>query len=103
MSPFITIVLLNAVAYGLAYRVVYPRLVGRDTGRLMWCDAVVIALILGIGYLLFHGEGHRFSLILFETNWVVFTLVVGAAIEMPMLIDYMRRQGISWRDLGGDD
>ena len=103
MSPFLTILALNVVAYGLAYRVLYPRLVGRDTGRMMRADAIVIAIILGIGFLLFHGQGHRFSLILFDTNWVVMTVVVGAAVEIPFLLDYMRRFGITWQDFGGGD
>ena len=103
MSPFLTILGLNAVAYGLAYLVIYPRLVGRDTGRMMRLDLVLIAVILGIGYLLFHGQGHRFSLVLFDTNWVVFTLVTGVAIEIPLLLHYMARHGITWQDFGGEE
>jgi hypothetical protein len=103
MSPFLTILGLNAAAYGLAYLVVYPRLVGRDTGRMMRFDLILIAVILGIGYLLFDGAGYRFSLILFDTNWVVFTIVTGAVIEIPLLLHYMARQGITWQDFGGGE
>jgi len=103
MSPFLTILALNGVAYGLAYLVIYPRLCGRDTGRMMRLDLGLLAVILGIGWLLFDGEGHRFSLILFDTNWVVFTLVTGVAIEIPLLLQYMARLGLTWEDFGGED
>lgn len=103
MHPFFIIIALNAVVYGLAYWVIYPRFCGRNMNRIVLIDCVLIAFILGIGYLLFHGQGHRFSLILFETNWVVFTILTGFAIEIPMVVRYMASQGIDWRDLGGPD
>ena len=103
MSPFLTIIALNAFVHGLAYFVLHPRLSGRDTGRMMWLDLALVTVTLAIGWFLFHGEGHRFSLILFDTNWVVFTIVTGFAIEIPLLLHYMARQGMTWQDFGGED
>lgn len=99
MPPFMIIILLNTAAYGLAYLWLYPRWCGRDLPRIAALDACIIAGLLVVGYVLFHGEGHRFSLLLFDTNWVVFLLVTGLAIEFPLLLRYLSDHGLGLSDL----
>jgi hypothetical protein len=103
MPPFLTIILLNAFAYAVAYLWIYPRWCGRNINRVMAIDCVLIALLLAVGYALFHGAGYRFSLLLFETNWVVFMIVTGAVIEFPFFLRYLQANGIELSDLNGPD
>lgn len=94
MSPEWTLIALNAVLIGIAYAAVYPRYAEKDVGRLMRGDLVVTGIALMLAGLLFAGSGTRFGLVLFDTNWVVFSLVSFVVIETPVFLAYCRWQGI---------
>jgi len=91
-QAFVTVIACLAVAYFILYPVLRPR----DVGRMGLYDLGVTGVVLLINGWLFWGTGTRFSLWLFETNWVVFSLVVMALIETPLALWYIRRNGLRW-------
>ena len=93
------IVAVLAVCYGL----LYPRLTPLTQIRLMKADALVTLGLLVVIGMLVDGRATRFSLLLFETNWIVFTLVVMLALEMPLYTWFMRRNGLDPWDFGDGD
>ena len=78
----------------VAYVVLFPMLGPRSIGRMALYDLAVTAAMLLVNGMLFAGPGTRFSLVLFETNWVVFTLVTAVVIESPLFLWYARRNGL---------
>ena len=79
----------------VAYFILYPSLRPRNVVQMSVYDLGVTALILLINGILFAGSGIRFSLWLFDTNWIVFSIVITLIIETPLMLWYMRRNGIS--------
>jgi hypothetical protein len=49
---------------------------------------------------LFRGSDTPFSLILFQTNWAVFSILTMAVMEIPLFIWFCRKHGI---DISGSD
>lgn len=84
----------------VAYLAIYPRLEVKTLTRMIGIDLVLIAVLLGIGGSAYYGTGTRFSLILFTTNWWVFTLICALIIETPFFMWFCRKWGI---DLSGKD
>lgn len=95
MDPHLTLLSLNAILLILAYGVVYPRLRLRDLMAMARMDLIFTGVALGFAALLYAGDGLRFSLILFDTNWAVFTFVTMLLIEVPLFLGYCRHHGIS--------
>jgi len=84
----------------LAYGVIYPRLPEKKMGTIMKIDALLtVGLLVLIGYIV-GGFETRFSLIVFETNWIVFTLLLMVLLEMPIFSWFCAKWDI---DLFGDD
>ena len=57
-------------------------------------------LALGVAAALFWGSGTRFWMLLFTTNWAVFSLLTMQAMELPLFIWFCRKHGIN---IGGRD
>ena len=94
MSPELRVILLIMIVVGAAYLVVYPRYVKGSLNRVLTYDLIWSAgTLLAVG-LAYAGTGTRFSLILFSTNWLAFTLVMAFLIELPICLWYCRRWGI---------
>ncbi|MCB5198284.1 hypothetical protein SAMN05428995_10690 [Loktanella sp. DSM 29012] len=98
MSPELTILVINAVFVGFAYGFAYPMLRVRTMNRLALFDLIIGSAALILAGLLYYGSGIRFSMILFDTNWLFFSLVTMALIEIIPATLYMRRHGISMMD-----
>ncbi|MBY5988687.1 hypothetical protein [Roseovarius atlanticus] len=88
----VTVVTCLAVAYFM----IYPALRPRRASRMAVYDLGVTGVMLLVNGWLFGGTGTRFSLWLFDTNWVVFTIVVALVIETPLMLWYVRRNGMTW-------
>ena len=82
------------VFLAVAYFILYPALRPRHIIQMGVYDIGVTASILLVNGLLFWGTGTRFSLLLFDTNWFVFSLVMAMIIETPLMLWYIRRHDI---------
>mgnify|MGYP000887826809 CR=1 FL=1 len=101
MAPELQLLIVNATIVLIAYLGIYPSM-RKLTLRVVLADdhAVLTALALGTAGALFWGTGIRFRMLLFTTNWAVFSLVSMQAMEFPLLIWFCRKHGI---DFGGRD
>jgi hypothetical protein len=71
--------------------VFYPGLQQKTLRALALGDVALSVLVLATVGALYWGSEVRFSLVVFEVNWVVFTLVAGAVMELP-LFEWFRRK-----------
>lgn len=92
--PEAQILTINAAAVAVAYFGIYPSVRDLTMTKLSWMDLAVSALVLAAAGLLFAGTGTRFSAILLETNWWVFSILTYAAIEIPAGLWLMRRRDL---------
>ena len=100
MAPELQLLIVNATIVLIAYLGIYPSMRKLTLPRMVAVDAVLTALALGTAGALFWGTGIRFQMLLFTTNWAVFSLVSMQAMEFPLLIWFCRKHGI---DFGGRD
>lgn len=91
---------LTIVFFGVAYLAIYPRLEPKTLKRMIVVDLVLIAVLICIAASVYGGMGVRFSLVLFQTNWWVFTLICAVIVETPFSLWFCRKWGI---DLSGKD
>jgi len=94
MAPELQILMINAVCLGVAYLFILPGLARKTLKALALSDLAVSVLALGTAGMLFWDSGIRFSLLVFEVNWLVFALVTFAAMEVPLFLRFVRRHGI---------
>lgn len=95
VAPELQILILNAVILGVAYLGIYPSLEHKTLNRIMAIDVVLSALALLVAGAWFWGTGVAFSLLLFATNWAIFTIVTLFAMELPLFLWFARRHGIN--------
>ena len=100
MVPELKLLILNAVIVLIAYLGIYPSMRQITIKRMMAADLVLTALALGVAAALFWGSGTRFWMLLFTTNWAVFSLLTMQAMELPLFIWFCRKHGI---DISGSD
>lgn len=100
MPAELSILAINAVFLAFAYGWAFPSLPEKSLGALLRADLAVAGAALLVVWLVWGGSGVRFGLILFETNWFVFWIVTGMAMEAPLFAWFCRRHGI---DLSGRD
>ncbi|ABZ76217.1 conserved hypothetical protein [Shewanella halifaxensis HAW-EB4] len=91
----LSIVALIAVVVAMSYLSIYPKVAGSDINRLLWCDIAISAFVLTLVGLKYWGTGHEFSLLIFETNWFWFTLIIYLTIEVPAAIWYAKKHNIT--------
>jgi len=94
MTPEATILIANAIFLAFAYIWVYPNLKSITTNAVMTYDLIISAAALAVAGLLYWGSGTSFSLILFDTNWAVFSIVTLLAMELPLFIWFMRKHDL---------
>ena len=94
MSPELQVLAINAVALAGAYGVFYPGLKRKTLAALAMGDIALSLLVLGTVGALYWGSGVGFTLLIIEVNWLVFTLVTGALMELPLFEWFRRRHGI---------
>ena len=90
---------LIVVFFGVAYFTIYPRMEPKNVTRMVQIDVVLFAILLLIAGSVYFGKGMRFSLILFDANWWVFTIICASLIEIPFFVWFCRKWGI---DLTGN-
>ena len=94
IAPELQILILNIVILGVAYLGIYPSLQQKTLNKIMLIDLVLTGLALLVAGGWFMGTGVGFSLILFEANWVVFTLLTLFLMEVPVFLWFAKKHGI---------
>jgi hypothetical protein len=79
----------------IAYLVIYPKYVGENVRLMAWLDIPITAVPIGISALLYWESNPTFKLVIFDTNWFVYTLVTMLLVEIPVLALYIRARGLS--------
>lgn len=83
------------VTLAVGYLLVYPKVAGNDVRKMVWLDVALTLIPLIVSGALFWQSDPAFSLIFFDTNWFVFTLVTYIIIEIPVFILYLKARGLS--------
>ncbi|SFS09536.1 hypothetical protein [Yoonia litorea] len=94
VAPELQILILNAVILGVAYLGIYPTLQEKTLNKIMVIDLLLTGLALLVAGGWFMGTSVGFSLLLFEANWVVFTLVTLFVMEVPVFLWFAKKHGI---------
>lgn len=98
LSPETHLFLLNAGLLGVAYFGVYPGLRVKTLGRIATIDAAVTAMAVSLAGAWYWGSDVVFNLLIFQTNWLIFTLVTLFVLEIPLVVWFLRKYGSDWRD-----
>jgi hypothetical protein len=106
LAPELQILAINAAALATAYLGLYPGMGPLSNTRatklrLMRADALVSVTALATAGALFWGTGTRFRLLLFDVNWFWFALATLLAMELPLMLWFFRRHGLT-ADLDDD-
>ena len=91
MTPELKILIINAVFMAFAYLWAYPAIAQKTVPAIMARDTAISFAALLVAGLLFWGTETRFSLILFQTNWLVFSVVTLMLMELPFFAWFMRK------------
>ncbi len=94
MSPEATILIINAALLAFAYLWAYPSLPHKSWNAIMWRDVVISVAALVLAGALFLGRGLAFDMILFSTNWFIFSFVTMSLMEIPLFIWFARKHGL---------
>jgi hypothetical protein len=89
------VILIIIVTLAVGYLVVYPKVAGNDVQKMAWLDVALTLVPFIVSAALFWQSDPAFSLIFFETNWFVFTLITLVIIEVPFFILYLKARGLS--------
>jgi hypothetical protein len=99
MSPYLTILAINAALIAVAYGLVYPRLRPLTARRLMKADAVVSGLALGAAAFLFYGRGIAFDIGPLPLRWWSYSILSMLVIEAPAFWAFCKAYGVSLEDI----
>ena len=88
------VVFLVLVTLVTAYFWIYPTYAGSDVVKMAWLDLAVGAVPLAVTGVLFWESNPRFSLVFFETNWFLFTLITYTLLELPLFALYVKARGL---------
>jgi hypothetical protein len=96
--PETQLLIINGVILAVAYRGIYPSLEEKTVNRIMTIDVVLSVLALTVAGALFWGTDATFNLVLFSTNWAVFTIVTLFVMEVPLFLHFAKQHGIKLFD-----
>ncbi len=96
MSPELTILVINGVLMAFGYLVAYPALTDKTLAAILWRDTAISLAAVVLAGLLFWGKGLAFRLVLFDTNWLVFSVITLMVIEVPFFAWFARRYDIKF-------
>lgn len=94
VSPEAQILILVGLILAVAYLGIFPTLAEKTLNKLMLIDIGLNVLALVVAGAWFWGSGVAFTLVFFETNWAVFTIVCYALIEIPLFLGFAKKYGI---------
>ncbi|MDH5464142.1 MAG: hypothetical protein OEW60_00860 [Thiovulaceae bacterium] len=90
MHEFIVIAI-NLSLLSFAYFWFFPRIAGLNLKRLAYSDLIVSVTALGVVGILFGNADLEFEALFFSLNWVLFTLITFALIEIPFFLWYVKK------------
>lgn len=80
----------------MGYGFIFPGLKPLSLRRLALADLGVGLAALVTSGALFWGSGQRFWLLGWQANWFIFALVTLVAMELPLLVRFLRAQGMGF-------
>lgn len=95
LSPELQLLIFHVVIMAVAYGGIYPSMKTLTIERIVMVDLALINIGLAAMGGLLWGSGVSFSLILFETNWVVFILLTGFVMELPLFHWFCKKHGLT--------
>ena len=98
LSPELQLLILNAAILAVAYWGIYPSIEPKTLNRIMLTDLGLSVVALVVAGALFWGSGIGFSMLLFETNWAVFSIVTLMVMEVPLFLRFCRQWGLNLFD-----
>ncbi|MBQ2263107.1 MAG: hypothetical protein II336_17315 [Loktanella sp.] len=98
IAPEFQVLILNAVILGIAYLGIYPGLKQKTLRKMMQVDLVLAALAITVAGALFWGSDVRFNMLIFHSNWAVFSTITLMLIEAPLFYLFIRKYGIKLTD-----
>ncbi|WP_444902142.1 hypothetical protein ACJJIG_04090 [Microbulbifer sp. SSSA007] len=93
-EPELIVILLNLVIVLIAYFMIYLKLAGADGNKLAISDIFTSGISIIIAGTLFWNSGQEFNALFFKLNWFWFTLFTYAAIEIPLMLWYYKRNNV---------
>lgn len=101
ITPEQQLLIVNASALAIAYFGIYPSLKPLTMNKVLLADTIVSVSCLTLAGLLFYGSNVRFSLIWFDGNWAVFSIVTLFVFELPLFLWFASRNGLlePWDDV----
>ena len=90
----LTIIIINLIIIGIAMFLVYPVCAKNDLNKLLINDLAASMVAVGVSASVFMNEGLTFNLILLDVNWFWFCLITYLLIETPIMLIYLKRQGL---------
>jgi len=94
LPPELQLLTINATILAVAYGGIYPTLRPITLRKMIVIDLILSALAVGVAGALFWETGVRFSLLLFETNWAVFSILTLMVMEYPLFTRFARKHGL---------
>lgn len=94
MNSELTVIAIILAALAFNYLWLYPKIAGDDVKKMATYDAILSLVVFGIIALIFMGSDEVFNLFWIETNWVIYTIAVGVALEFPLFFYYIKARGL---------
>ena len=91
LSPETLLLGLNGIILGLAYVLIYPRMVADDINTLIQSDLFATATSVIVAGFLFWGTNQPFDLLFGEVNWFLFSVVTFLLMEAPFALWYFKK------------
>ncbi|MBB5722385.1 hypothetical protein FHS72_002011 [Loktanella ponticola] len=103
MSPEATILIINIALLGFAYLWAYPSLPVKTWRAIMVRDVAISVAALTLAAALFAGRNITFHMVLFNTNWLVFSIITMMLIETPLFAWFAQKHNLRLNDLDPRD
>jgi NADH:ubiquinone oxidoreductase subunit K len=103
LAPEAQILILIGIILAVAYLGIFPRLEKKTINKLMGIDLALNVLALIVAGAWFWGTGVTFTLVFYETNWAIFTIVCFALLEIPLFLNFAKKHGIRLDGRDDDD
>ncbi|MCG7533330.1 hypothetical protein MHM98_18540 [Psychrobium sp. MM17-31] len=94
-SPEQTVLMLNVIVVLLGYLVIYPRVAGNNFNKITGHDLIATSIVLITSASMYYDSGIEFNLLVGTVNWFWFTLITYMAIEIPVLLWYIKKYKVT--------
>lgn len=96
MTPELKLILADIVLFGFAYFWAYPKIVAPTGIKIMWRDGVVTVIAFMVGAWMFAGTQTAFNIIVIDTNWFIFQVIMICVIETPLFLWFAIRNRLEF-------